>query len=367
MNALEDDTKNDVLIDANDEIIDRPTSAPPQLGVINGNMYGMVDEMKYLNHDVRMHPSYENFYNSNVDKDPSLPMPISYLTNWFGDTHISNSTNYDLFNTDQMNFSHYNQNFLPSQYSMQSNVNSYVQPNQSEMYQNYDDRSTYDHFYSPQSQTSHDQNFNGQGLSRNSNQQSPQQMSVIQSFKNLHLTPKKSPKNKSLGKVVINSDINLSDSTEDLLSLAGQTHLKVNNQLDMTNASMNELPIVMLNTLSNGSNKTPSKELFYQNDTYSMSKFDSNQIPIPPEKTVLCRYYSQGHCNKGDKCMYIHSTDSLPEETSPTRKTTSTPTKFTGLKIEDCSGKIYAMSKDQHGCRFLQKSSMKIVLIKHVR
>lgn len=145
--------------------------------------------------------------------------------------------------------------------------------------------------------------------------------------------------------------MNLSSSTEDLLSLAGRTHLKANNQ--MINASMNELPVL---SLTSSEPKVNPLNANFQNDK---TKYELNQDSKTQEKKVMCRYFLQGHCNKGDRCMYIHTIESSPpEETTPRKidKGISTlPAKFSGSKIEDCIGKIYAMSKDQHGCRFLQK------------
>ena len=35
--------------------------------------------------------------------------------------------------------------------------------------------------------------------------------------------------------------------------------------------------------------------------------------------------------------------------------TASDVARFTNIKIEQCQGQIYALCKDQHGCRYLQK------------
>lgn len=261
----------------------------------------------------------------------------------------------------------YHQHFHDTSYSLQ-NDHMYIQPTSNVLYQNYNERPMYGHFYTSQSTGYHLGSFNGQSLSNNPNKlenmngihsfnhtkplKSPMVSIHFHSYKNTSnkYIQKSPPKNKNLGKVVINSDMNLSSSTEDLLSLAGRTHLKANSQI---NESMNELPVI---SLSSNEPRINTLNTTFQNE--NKIKYDLNQDTKPQEKKVLCRYYLQGHCNKGDKCLYIHSdSTTATEETTPRKmeKNNSLPSKFAFSKIEDCIGKIYQMSKDQHGCRFLQK------------
>src|SRR5690606_24665281 len=142
----------------------------------------------------------------------------------------------------------YHQHFHDTSYSLQ-NDHMYIQPTSNVLYQNYNERPMYGHFYTSQSTGYHLGSFNGQSLSNNPNKlenmngihsfnhtkplKSPMVSIHFHSYKNTSnkYIQKSPPKNKNLGKVVINSDMNLSSSTEDLLSLAGRTHLKANSQI----------------------------------------------------------------------------------------------------------------------------------------
>lgn len=86
------------LVDSNDDIIDRPTSAPPQLGVINGNFFGY-DHLNSM-HNPRTHPSYEKYYESKISQENTHPSQISYLSNWLGEANVQPNIdiNYGLFN-----------------------------------------------------------------------------------------------------------------------------------------------------------------------------------------------------------------------------------------------------------------------------
>ena len=100
----------------------------------------------------------------------------------------------------------------------------------------------------------------------------------------------------------------------------------------------------------------------------------------------LCRYFMQGYCSRGDRCHYAHVTNlaqiqsrnqpfnSYPlnanqtqyhqkyptSSTTRSRKSTeedacSMLTRMNTGRLEDISGQVYALSKDQFGCRYLQK------------
>jgi len=97
---------------------------------------------------------------------------------------------------------------------------------------------------------------------------------------------------------------------------------------------------------------------------------------------IPCRYFASGFCSRGDKCFYSHdidqksngsinfvdslddSSDEMMDSISqsgklkiPNRAKASSPIKPEILfaPFEQIIGKIYQISKDQQGCRYLQK------------
>lgn len=164
------------------------------------------------------------------------------------------------------------------------------------------------------------------------------------------------PKNKNIGKVVINSDTNLSSSTEDLLSLAGKTHLKANTSRDDITNSIKELRI-------SGKNVTPIVP------PIQLSKIQpETENPAPSSsRSSVCRYFSQGFCSKGSKCSFMHpgeKTEKLEDIRSSSTQVTPrktprnpliSPSKYATMTIDDCINNICNMCRDQYGCRFLQK------------
>lgn len=165
-------------------------------------------------------------------------------------------------------------------------------------------------------------------------------------------------KNSTIGKSAIHSDLNLSSSTEDLLSLVNQTHLTIDSKSDLT-SSISELSI-----------DKKDRKLTKKNSTGSLLSTDHPVDSIDilnASKSSTCKYFSLGYCNKGSKCSFLHPSSSPvekvevkpipPQNTSRrnSRASISSPSKYTNMSIYDCINKIYVMCKDQHGCRFLQK------------
>lgn len=106
----------------------------------------------------------------------------------------------------------------------------------------------------------------------------------------------------------------------------------------------------------------------------------------------ICRYFLQGYCSRGDRCLYAHVTNlaqvqnqrmftgmahninkspsfvtSLPKYQSyqklmPPREDDDSMTclkkgfgRYSSSYLSDVVGQIYFLSKDQYGCRYLQK------------
>lgn len=93
-------------------------------------------------------------------------------------------------------------------------------------------------------------------------------------------------------------------------------------------------------------------------------------LPMSPNgspATQVCRYYAQGYCSRGEKCTFLHTADAAAvlaeqdkngasgnaEKRSP--RPISSPTRYLNMNLPECVGQIFAMCKDQHGCRFLQR------------
>lgn len=129
----------------------------------------------------------------------------------------------------------------------------------------------------------------------------------------------------------------------------------------------------------------------------------SNEEPlVSPRSNVICRYYAAGYCSRGDKCYYSHDVSTADaQDVKKDGKTNRSPSKGkvarkpptprsnphvetplapmppspppaapalppNGLgalpageqiytNFDQLVGKIYLVSKDQQGCRFLQK------------
>lgn len=94
------------------------------------------------------------------------------------------------------------------------------------------------------------------------------------------------------------------------------------------------------------------------------------------ESKVVCRFFASGYCSRGDKCFYSHDMNETSSVTSSTPapviekpKTPEPKTPTKGSKksnpkrksdnsfhsFDQVRGSIYEISKDQQGCRFLQK------------
>lgn len=265
------------------------------------------------------------------------------------------------------------------------------------------------------------------------------------------------PRNKNIGKVAINSDTNLSSSTEDLLSLAGKSHLRLYGQQQQQQqpqspqsqfgasplpsrlgraeeddpqpfhaSSPFRQPIPVRQTGSGPSarlrkNPGPASESSSPQPSYAdpvpladvpspsarqpghmpvstaniLAAVSPSQHPPTPAGAIVvpalnmnvpklqmgagptspthssgtahqvCRYYAQGYCSRGDKCNFLHTTDPAliaeldmsPKDASGRRspRLISSPSRYLNMDIKECVGQVYAMCKDQHGCRFLQR------------
>jgi len=71
-----------------------------------------------------------------------------------------------------------------------------------------------------------------------------------------------------------------------------------------------------------------------------------NDSNTQSEDGQMCRYYQNGFCLRESLCHFSHGDN-------PTKATLVSPSQFGTL--QDCTGQIYLMCLDQHGCRFLQK------------
>jgi hypothetical protein len=160
-------------------------------------------------------------------------------------------------------------------------------------------------------------------------------------------------RNKNLGKVAINSESNLSSSTDDLLSLAGKTHqlsflvspkeeepiYSEEDQLNRVNGrvsprgvqsqrvqstvagqtqskisittvapSSNSIPVPVLNMQQlNGVSTSPTGMVNMIMPTTpggTLQKIIPTQAP--PNTTQICRYYTQGFCSRGERCNFLH-------------------------------------------------------------
>ncbi|KDO19457.1 hypothetical protein SPRG_15362 [Saprolegnia parasitica CBS 223.65] len=103
--------------------------------------------------------------------------------------------------------------------------------------------------------------------------------------------------------------------------------------------------------------------------------FDSLKSPLKP-----CKFYAQGHCRMGTKCKFAHQLPTAPSSTASSaasfedeyasypsfRPTGHQPSSLdpsslpelspnVALTVDDLLGRVYAMSKDQNGCRLLQE------------
>ena len=116
----------------------------------------------------------------------------------------------------------------------------------------------------------------------------------------------------------------------------------------------------------------------------SMSTDPSDMYPAMPGQTgapALCRYFLQGFCSKGSRCVFRHSMDAAPhmepvlEVQAPVPKQhvpTAAPIPTHAAheqdhrrslsegapdfdSLEQLAGRILSLCKDQHGCRFLQE------------
>jgi hypothetical protein len=150
---------------------------------------------------------------------------------------------------------------------------------------------------------------------------------------------------------------------------------------------------------ANGQSTSPTRQ-----SPPSQSNEDDQQNSTSPRSNVICRYYASGYCSRGDKCFYSHDVDAQvrllasfiyylkdivkPEpkakgskgnksnsrgkaaqtvDPAPPSTNGQTPAKEPPssavsprnqepyTNFEQLIGKIYTVSKDQQGCRFLQK------------
>lgn len=109
----------------------------------------------------------------------------------------------------------------------------------------------------------------------------------------------------------------------------------------------------------------PQETTTQQNGNYQSEEEEEDR------PTQICRYFAAGFCSRGDKCFYSHdiesqdknkngkTPDSKKSKAKGYNKTKATtpprlPEQFY-QNFDQLIGKIYLVSKDQQGCRFLQK------------
>ncbi|KAH9192564.1 hypothetical protein AeNC1_005468 [Aphanomyces euteiches] len=106
-------------------------------------------------------------------------------------------------------------------------------------------------------------------------------------------------------------------------------------------------------------------------------RFPALLSPDKPPMLKQCKFFAQGHCRMGNKCKFAHITGGggsgpgstassydedyhpfgfrvNPELASPSGLPSESPP-HTSISIDDIQGRVFAMSKDQNGCRLLQE------------
>lgn len=135
------------------------------------------------------------------------------------------------------------------------------------------------------------------------------------------------------------------------------------------------------NTTSTSSSTSNQRQnaFFTESDEISNGNQSESSEEHELNRSQPCRYYAAGYCSRGEKCFYSHEGEVQQDKSKKEKKSknkgfrnqpkatttpngqsknlssssSSTPEPY--YEFDQLIGKIYMVSKDQQGCRFLQR------------